>query len=175
MIDEGKERRLNELRLQHRRNNGDDRLVREYDLALTHGVHVARKTELGKIGEVVLGKHVQRAQIGDVALVKMQIFQIVRRLIHAGGNRIGDEAVGAEENVEHRLLRMFSARKIPLPHRELIEIGQQREISHTAPPPPSGGSSGVSDVSSEGCSAAAPFFSLGGAGGYLSPNILMVL
>ena len=179
VIDKGQKRRFDELRLEHGRHDGDDGLVRKDDLPFAHRVHVARKAQFGEVREIVLREHVERTEIGDIALVEVQVFQIVRRLIEPRGDRIGDEAVGTEEDIEHRLLRVLSPRKISLTHRELIQVGKQGEVPHASPPPSSGFSSsdapaGASSTAPEGAPPTSPFFFLGGAGGYLSPNILIV-
>ena len=126
MIDERQKRGLCELRLDHGRLDGEDGLVREYDLPLVDGDHIAREAKAGEILKIVLREDAERAKIGDVVLVEMQAHEPVGGLFHTGRDRIGDELVGAEEDIECRHLLMPALIEIPLPHRDLIEVGQKR-------------------------------------------------
>ena len=123
VVDEGEDRRLDQLRLHDRRAHAHERLVREHDRALAHGVDLAGEAQLAKIGEERLVEQAERAQIGQILLGKVQAVDVVDHALQPGGDGIGDVALGAEEHVEHALVARHAVLEIAVHHGELVQIG----------------------------------------------------
>lgn len=87
VVDDVEHRRLDELGLEDRGLDAQQGFVGEDHRALGHGVDLAREAEVLQVVEELLVKQVQRAQIGDVLRVKVQVFDVVDHLLRAPRRR----------------------------------------------------------------------------------------
>ena len=115
---------LDELRLRQRRGDAQDRFAGEKRRAFRHGVHIAGKAKRREIIEHVLSEAAGALEPCDVGRGEAQIFQIVERLLEAGGEqKSAPPRQRAHEKLEHRGLREASI-QIGLDHVELVEVGE---------------------------------------------------
>ena len=92
---------LEQLRLDRGRAHNDHRLLREHGRALGHGVNVAAEVEVRKVVKELLADHIAAAEVFNVLLVKVQIFDIVDQLVEPCGDGVAAAVRhGAEINVE---------------------------------------------------------------------------
>jgi hypothetical protein len=129
MVEREQEEGFHQLRLDGGRADGHDRLAREDRRALGHGPDVAHKMKMAQIVEEALAELVFGAQIGDIVIRKMQVLQILHRLLQPRRN--GEAAVVrhvAEKDVEIDDAVLQSALIIPVAHRELVKVAEHREI-----------------------------------------------
>ena len=116
------------MRFHDRRDDLDQRLARENDRTLRHGIDVTGKMKVCQIGEKVLIKDVQSAQVVDVIRIKMQVLNIFNDLFHSGADGIATtRRIGAVESVKHNgvIVVVF---EISLHHGHFIQICQQGQI-----------------------------------------------
>ena len=130
MIDGQQHHSLDELRLDHRAAHDDYRLVREHRRALLDRPYVALEFEICEIFEEFFAKLVLASQIFDVFFCEAEIVQIFYELLKPGKQR--KPAVvrdGAEKHIEHGDLVSDVMLKIAVRHRQLIKVGEHRQIS----------------------------------------------
>ena len=124
------QRRLDDLRLHHRRRHAHERLVREDDLALVHGPDVARETKCRQyLVKEPDGRGRERghgAEPGDLVGREAQAFEVVERLGQAGRHQVA-AARGqlAHEELERARGRV-PGRLVARHHRQLVEVGGER-------------------------------------------------
>ena len=131
--------RFNELRLDGRGADRQDRLAREDRRALRHGVDIAREVEILQIVQEALVKDAAAAEIGEVVLRKMQIADILDHLLQTCRN--GKAAAVrniAEEDVKIADLVRLPVHKVAVAHGQLVKIAEHGQIEffirfHTAP------------------------------------------
>ena len=125
VVNRQKEHRLDKLRLHDGAAHGQNRLAGENRHAFRHGPDIARKAECREILQKFLIKEAAAAQVVDVLLRKVQIFQVLDHLLHAGHD-CEAAAVGhfAEEHVEVRNAVAHAVDEITVGHCQLIEVGQ---------------------------------------------------
>ena len=115
---------LDELRLDHRSGDRDERLAGEHGRALGHSPHVAFELEVPQVVEKRLGETAAPAQVRDVLLGEVQVLEIVDQLLDARHDRIA-APIGhaAEEHVKVRAAVGDAFFKVAVRHRELIKVG----------------------------------------------------
>jgi hypothetical protein len=148
-VDHGEERRLDETRLQDRRAHAHQRLVREAQPPFGHrvdGAGEAQRREM--IDEALLEQRLavgaaQRSKVFTVAGVEREMLEVVERLVEPGRDRMTTaERMPAEMEMEHALALRDAGLPVPVRHRELIQVGQEREgrtieiveLAHAFPP-----------------------------------------
>ena len=131
MIDDGKERRLDDLRLEDGRRHREDGLGREDHRPFRYSFKVARETEGFEPRKEVFRENAQRPQISDVFLLEAQVAKILHRLFQSRRHGVGIAAAAAVKEVEHRPLFAHSLLEIAVCHSELIEVGEHGEIALT--------------------------------------------
>ena len=117
MIDKIEKSRFDDLRFEQGRAYRQNGFVREHDLPFAHRLDRTREFEIFQVFQKTLGEKAKRGEIGDIFLVEAQIFKILRRLLHARRDRIRDQLVRAEKEIERRLAFMDPFIEIPLSHR----------------------------------------------------------
>ena len=131
---------LQQLRLDSRGADGDDRLHREDGRALWYRPDIACEFEITQIVKEALAEDPARAQVGDVLLVKVQLLNIVDYLLQPRSNSVA-AAVGnvAVENVEVADAVLHTVGKVAVAHSQLVEIAEHGQIDavsafHILPP-----------------------------------------
>ena len=81
VIDDVKQCCLNELGLHDGSNNLDKRFPGENHGSLRNGVDIACKAEFVEIAQEVLLKHIQASQVFNVAVIKMQVLNVLNDLL----------------------------------------------------------------------------------------------
>ena len=120
---------LQQLRLDRRSADGQQRLAGEHGRALRHRPDVAREAEMAQIVQKFLRKQPLPAQIREVFLGKMQVLHIVDDLIQPGAD--GEAAAVrhlAEKHVEIRDPIALSAPEIAVAHGQLIKIAEHGQV-----------------------------------------------
>ena len=131
MIDDGEERRLDDLRLEDGRGHREDGLGGEDDRPLGHGGEIPREAEGLQPFQEILGEDAERPQISDVLLLEAQVAKVLHRLFEPRRHGVGIAAAAAVKEVEHRPLFAHALLEIAVRHRELIEVGEHGEIAFT--------------------------------------------
>ena len=129
MVDDGEQRRFDELRLEYRRGHREYGLGREKHRPLRQGADVPRETETFQPFQKVIGEYAERSQIGDVLVLEAQILKILHRLLQSRRHGVRIAAAPAVEQVENRPLFAQSLLQIAVGHRELIEVGEHGQIA----------------------------------------------
>ena len=130
MVDGQQNHGLNELRLNHRACNGDERLAREYRRALGDSPDVAFELEVAQIVEKRLGEAFAAAEVCDVLLGEAEIFEVGDQLLDTGHDGIAAAVRNAaEEHIKVCAAVAHTLFKIAICHRELVEVGQHGKIS----------------------------------------------
>ena len=131
VVDDVQERRLHQLRLEDGRGHADQRLAREHDGALRHGVHVAVEFKVAKLVQEVLVEDAQAPQVAQRLLVEAQVLQILDQLLQARHDRVvGGGVLAAIEHVKGRKVVPHAGLEVAVHHRQLVEIRHHRQISH---------------------------------------------
>ena len=86
MIDGEQHKGLYNLSFDRRSPDCHNRLVREHRRALGNGVDVAVKFKISQIFQKLLVKDPLCAQVADVVIAKMQVFDVAYHLLKSGGN-----------------------------------------------------------------------------------------
>ena len=131
---------LQQLRLNSRGADGDDRLHREDGRALGDRPDIAREFEITQIVKEALAEDTARAQVGNVLLAEVQLLDIVDYLLQPRGDgvpaAVGDIAV---ENVKVADAVLHAVGKVAVAHSQLVEIAEHGQIDavsafHILPP-----------------------------------------
>ena len=131
MVDDVEQRGLDQLRLEYGRAHADKRLAGKHHRALGHGLNVAAEVEMPEQIQKALVEEVQRAQILDVALLKVQVFDVVDQLLETRGHGVAGHLGGlAVEHIEYRAVAEHVALVVAVHHGQLIEVGHHRQIAH---------------------------------------------
>lgn len=86
MIDDAQQGGLNELSLNNRGLNPEQRLAGQGDAALRDGINIACKAKILKIFKKVGLKDVQALQIGNILRRKVEVLNILNGLIQTGND-----------------------------------------------------------------------------------------
>ena len=132
MVDEGEQRRLDELRLPQGRAHGDYGFAGEHHRPFGHRLDVAGEPEIFERREELLAEDAERREIGDVLRRKVQLAYILDRLLETRRHRVGVAAPAAVKEVERRAAHVHAALEIAVRHGQLIEVGEHGEIALTA-------------------------------------------
>ncbi len=120
---------FDKLRLHHRPAHGDNRLMRENRRTLRDRPYVAGKFKMAQIIEEFLAENLLGAQVFDVRLGKRKVPEVIDQLLNAGHDR---QAAAVrdfpEEHIEIGDLVAPAVGEKPVGHRQLVKIGQQRQI-----------------------------------------------
>ena len=129
MVDGQKSEGFKQLRLDRGRAHDDHWLLREDGRALGHGVNVAAEVEVCKIVEEFLAEDTSPAQVVDVLLVEVQIFDVVDQLVETRCDGVA-AAVGngAEINVEIGYAILESGFQVTIAHSQLVEVAEHGHI-----------------------------------------------
>ena len=121
--------RLNKLRLNGRRADGDDRLPGKNGRSLRHRPDIAGKLEIGQIIQEILAEAFPLPQVGDILRVKMQLLNILDDLLQTGRN--GEPApvrATAEKQVKIGYAVGITVGEVPRAHGQLVKIAEHRQI-----------------------------------------------
>ena len=129
MVDEVEQRRFDQLRLHDGRAHAQERLIREHDRALGHAVDFPREAQRAQHVEKILVKEVQRPQIIEVLLGKMELIDIVDDGLRARHYRVSIVFAVAKKQIEHGLVFAHAITVIPVHHRELVQVGHHGQVS----------------------------------------------
>ena len=129
MVDAQKQERLNQLGLDGRGPDRDDRLLGEDRRSLRHGPDVAGEAEIGQILQEFLAEQVPATEIFNVLRVKMQVPDIPDNLLQTRRNGKA-AAVGTltEEHIEIADAVLVAPLKVAVAHGQLIEVAEHGEI-----------------------------------------------
>ena len=106
----------------------EQRLAGEHRRALGHSHHRALEAEAGQPVEEGLREAPERAQVGDCVGIKAQGFQIAQyRFKPRGEQEVARAWQRAHEQAERRRHVARAVGDVGLHHRQLIEIGEQRQ------------------------------------------------
>ena len=140
VVDAQQEIRLNELGLNGRCPDGDNRLIGEDRRALGDGPDIAGELKVRQILQKFLAEHIPAAQVLDVLRTEVQVLNILDDLLQTCRNG-KSAAIGAlpEEQVKIGNTVAVTGGKITLTHGQLIIVTQHGEIqlvidNHTRSP-----------------------------------------
>ena len=129
MVDDVQDGRLDQLRLHDRRNDLDERLSREDQRSLGDAVDITRELEVREIVQEVGVKGVKAPKVLDILAGEVQLIEVLDQLLHAAHDAVAAaERVDTEKRVEDDGLVLILVLEITLHHRQLIEVGEQRQI-----------------------------------------------
>ena len=134
MVDRQQKHRFEQLRLYRGTFYRHERFVREDRRSLGHGVNVAIKFEIREILQKFLAELVLGAQIFDVILAEMELFQKFYHLRKP--RRDGKSAVVgnfSEKHIEICNIVLHSALIIAVRHGELIKVAQHGVVRVVLP------------------------------------------
>ena len=134
-VDEVEQRGLEQLALQDRAADADQRLVGEDDGPLGHGVDVDGQLHPSEVRRGTRGSKrrlpslpVEPVEVGDVLAIEPEApDQLDGRREPAGDGEAALEGVAPEEQVEDGLLVDAAGLPVAVGHRELVEVGEQGE------------------------------------------------
>ena len=125
MVDRQQKHRFEQLRLYRGTFYRHERFVREDRRSLGHGVNVALKFEIREILQKFLAELVLGAQIFDVLLAEMELFQKFYHLRKP--RRDGKSAVVgnfSEIQVKTCLHILFAGKQVPVSHGKFVKIAK---------------------------------------------------
>ena len=133
-VDHVEQRSLQQLTLQERAGYPEHRLVRKDHGALGHGVDVESEVQFAEMREETLVEEClpviagEGGEEGEVVVFEAQVAEEVQHVGEACRHRISAaEGVGAEKEMERRLFPHPAEFPVPVGHRELVEVSQQRQ------------------------------------------------
>ena len=129
MVDGQQRERLDELRLNGRGADDDQRLFREHRRPLRDGVDVAGKAEVPQIVQKLLAEQLPPPKIRNILLGKVQVLDVVDQLLQSGGN--GEAAAVrhfAEKHVEIGDAILVACLKVAIPHGQLIKVTEHGHV-----------------------------------------------
>ena len=134
-VHEVEQGRLDELTVDERALDANHGLAREDHVTLGNGVDrevkvvVAEVLKEGRLEHGAAAGSRDAGQVVNVLVVKDEVLHQLGNLPHTAGNRVAAaKGVLAEEGIKRRL-RVHKARlPKPLGHRELVEVGVERDI-----------------------------------------------
>ena len=129
MVDDGEQRRFDELSLEYRRGYRQNRLGREKHRPLRQGADIPRETEIFQPFQKVVGEYAEGAEVRKVFFLETQIGEILHRLLQSRRHGVRIAAAPAVEQVEYRPLFAQPLLQIAVGHRELIEVGEHGQIA----------------------------------------------
>ena len=127
---------LEQLALHEGAGHAQQRLAGEDHGAVGHGVdvdlqlHAAQPLQEGLIKQRRSAGGLEASEVVDVAVVEAEALDELDHLVHAAAHRVAAlEGVVAEEHVEAGLDAGLELLPVALRHRELVEVGEEREIA----------------------------------------------
>ena len=129
MVDGQKCKGFNKLRLNGRGTHHDHGFLREHGCAFGHGVDITGKAEIAQIVEKFFTKQVLRAEIFDIFLIKVQIFNVVDQLFQTCGN--GETATirhGTEIKVKIRDAILVPGFEVTVAHGQLVKVTEHSHV-----------------------------------------------
>ena len=129
MVDAQQQVGLNELGLDGRGADGDQRLLGEDHGALGHGPDIAGELEIAQVFQEILGEEVAASEVGDVLLGEVQLLDVADDLLQTGCDAEA-AAVGAapEEQVEIGDAVLIAVGEVAVGHRQLVEITEHGQV-----------------------------------------------
>ena len=129
MVDGEQDHGFHELRLNHGTGHGDKGFAGENRRTLRHGPYIAREFKFAQVIEKGFREAAAAAQVGDILLGEMQVFEIVDQLFHARHDGVAAAVRhAAEEHVEISAAVGDAFFKVPVRHCELVKVGQHGQI-----------------------------------------------
>ena len=120
---------FDQLRLDRRGADGENRLVRENGSSLGNSPDVAGEAEAFEVFEKLLVKNALGAEVRDVVIVKVKLFDVVDNLLKTCRNSeaavVGNRA---EKYVELHLALVEVVFEVAVGHGEFIEVTQHSQI-----------------------------------------------
>ena len=130
MVDFQQQRGFHQLRLDDRRNHGDDGRAGIHDRAFLERVYAAAEVEMSQIIQKFRREHALRAQKVNILRRKMQVFDILHNLLQTGENgKAAAVGILAVKNIKGRLPRAYAILKIAVSHRHFIKIHHHGQVS----------------------------------------------
>ena len=127
VIDDVQQRRFQQLCFHDRRDDAENRLIREDDRSFRHREDFAGKVEIAQIGQEGIVKDRKATKILDVLLRKAKILDILNDLLKARSDGIGRHiAAPAIEEIEACTVFVLTVAQITVHHRQLIQVGHHR-------------------------------------------------
>ena len=130
MVDLCEDRRLEELRVNHRRHDRQDRLVRIDDRPLRHGVNVPAKPEIPQELQKIFRKKILRTEERNILIRKRKVLHELDHMLKSCKHRIAALIRHrSEEEIERDAAVAPSLLKISVRHRHLIKIHHHGQIT----------------------------------------------
>ena len=130
VVEGDQQQRFEQLALDGRALDRDDRLLREDRHALLDRPDVAVQLKVGEVIEEGFAEHSGAAQVGDVRLGKAEVIDRINELLQAGHDRIAAAIRHtAEEHIKDRDLVLVALLKIAVGHGQLIKIGHGGQVA----------------------------------------------
>ena len=130
MVEGDEQQRFQQLALDGRALDRDNRLLREDRHALLNGPDVAVQLEAGQIVQKLFIKGLGGAQVGDVLVGKFQMIHRVNELLQTGHDGVAAAVRhAAEEHIKDGDLIDIALVQIACRHGKLIKIGHGGQIA----------------------------------------------
>ena len=120
---------LDELSLDGRGTDRDQRLPGKYRRTLRNGINVAGKAEILQIGQKLLVKELPAAKIGNILRAEMEVLDILDKLLQPRGN--GKTAAvrhPAEKYIKVGDAILVTIFEIPVAHGQLVKIAEHGHV-----------------------------------------------
>ena len=129
MVDAQQQVSLNQLGLNGRGADGDNRLLGENGGSFGNSPDIAGKREIRQIFQKFLAEQVPAPQVGDILGIKMEILNILDDLLQTRGNGVA-AAIGAlaEEYIKIADAVLIALRKVAVAHGQFIEVTEHRQV-----------------------------------------------
>ena len=129
VVDDVEDRGLNKLGFHDGRNDLYHGLSGEHKGALRNSVDTSGEMEIGKICEKIFLEDAQAAQIFDILVAEVKLFDVFDELLNTAHDGISTtERVVAEEGIEDDHAVFFLILEVALHHCQLIEICEQCQV-----------------------------------------------
>ena len=130
MVEGDEQQRFQQLALDGRALDRDDRLLREDRHAFLNGPDVAVQLEVGQIVQKLFIKGLGGAQVGDVLVGKFQMIHSINELLQTGHDGVAAAVRHtAEEHIKDGDLIDIALVQIACRHGKLIKIGHGGQIA----------------------------------------------
>ena len=130
VVEGDQQQRFQQLALNGRTLDGDDRLLREDGGAFLNRPDVAVQLKIAQIIEEFFIKHLGGAQVGDVLLGKAEVVHSLDKLLQTRHNGVAAAIRhAAEEHIKHRRFVQIPLVQIACGHSQLVEIGHSGKVA----------------------------------------------
>ena len=129
MVDGKQGEGLNELRLNSRSPDSHQRLPGKHRRSLGDGINVAGEAEVLQIGQELLVKELTAPEILDILLGKVEILNIVDKLLQTrGDSKAAAIRHAPEEHVKIGNAVLIAVFEIPIAHGQLVKIAEHGHV-----------------------------------------------